>query len=445
MKIVELHSENVKRLSAVNIKPDGSIVVIGGRNGQGKSSVLDSIMYALAGGESLPSKPLRNGTDAGQIVVDLGEMTVTRKFTRDAEGEVRSTLEVKAKNGFKASSPQKLLNDMCGKMAFDPLEFSRMRPKQQLDALKELVGLDFTDDDRERANVFQCRSDVNRSIRAKQSELQACPLIEDAPAQEVSAADLLAELEKRQEHNRAKSSLQAEIQDAEQGARVAASQAKACQVRIEELERQLAQARQELVELGNEKQLKLGLAAELQAGYDAMPTMDCDDIHQQIRDVDRLNAAVRQNAKRAALAESVKSLEAEAETLTGRIKAIDDAKAAKMAAAPFPVTGLGFDADGITLNGLPFEQASSAEQLRVSVAMGIALNPKLRVMLIRDGSLLDEDSLALVATMAEEADAQIWIERVSDGDEVSVVIEDGHVRDEAVASAAQVEGSEEHY
>lgn len=78
-------------------------------------------------------------------------------------------------------------------------------------------------------------------------------------------------------------------------------------------------------------------------------------------------------------------------------------------------------------NGIPFSQASSAEKLKVSMAMSIALNPTLRVVLIRDASLLDSNSLKMVAEMAEKTKSQVWIERVSDGDPVGVVIEDGQV------------------
>jgi hypothetical protein len=81
----------------------------------------------------------------------------------------------------------------------------------------------------------------------------------------------------------------------------------------------------------------------------------------------------------------------------------------------------------VTLNGLPLEQASSAEQLRASVAIGLAMHPKLKVLLVRDGSLLDEQSLAMVAKMAEQAGGQVWLERVSKGAECSLVIEDGMV------------------
>jgi len=100
---------------------------------------------------------------------------------------------------------------------------------------------------------------------------------------------------------------------------------------------------------------------------------------------------------------------------------------AQLAAAKFPVEGLSFDEAGVLFNGIPFPQASAAEKLRVSVAMGIAMNPEFKVMLIRDGSLLDETNLATVAKMAAKSGAQVWIERVGKGKECQVIIEDGYV------------------
>ena len=93
--------------------------------------------------------------------------------------------------------------------------------------------------------------------------------------------------------------------------------------------------------------------------------------------------------------------------------------------------GLTLGDDGPMLDGVPLEQASGAQKLRVSVALGIAMNPRLKVLLVRDASLLDEDSLALVAEMAAAADAQVWLERVGDGDPAAVVIDDGQVSGEA--------------
>jgi hypothetical protein len=115
--------------------------------------------------------------------------------------------------------------------------------------------------------------------------------------------------------------------------------------------------------------------------------------------------------------------------MTARLEKMDSDKRAATTNAKYPVPGLLFDASGgITLNGIPFEQCSAAEQLKVSIAVGFALNPKLRVLLVRDGSLLDEDSMNVLIAMAKEADAQVWIERVETDAHTSVVIEDGHVQ-----------------
>lgn len=420
MKIINLKAENVKRIQAVSITPDGSTVVIGGGNGQGKSSVLDSIMYALGGGSTLPAKPLRNGADKGAITITLDDMVVTRRFTRQKDGEIGTTLEIKRANGDKASSPQAILDDLCGKMAFDPLEFARLKPKAQLDALRELVGLDFAELDRERQQTFDRRTDVNRQHKAKLAELAACPQVE-APAAEVSVADLMAELDRRESVNAKNADLREALEESRADVLSIEGRILNIQQQIIELQEQLEAEQRHLADEKDAEATRAQAVAHLK-------DEDTAEVRRQIAEADATNARVRQNTKRAEIVTAAGTLAEEAERLTDCLDAIDQQKAAKMAAAPFPVPGLGFDASGVTLNGLPFDQASSAEQLRVSVAMGLALNPKLRVMLIRDGSLLDENSLALVASMAEAADGQVWIERVSDGAEVSVVIEDGHVR-----------------
>ena len=154
---------------------------------------------------------------------------------------------------------------------------------------------------------------------------------------------------------------------------------------------------------------------------------DLADIRKRISQAEMINERVRLAKDRAALDAQLQTIKKSSEELTEKLTEIDQRKANLLSEAKFPVPGLGFDGDEVTLDDLPLQQASSAEQLRVSVAMGLALNPKLRVMLVRDGSLLDEESLAMVAKMSEEADAQIWIEQVDRGQKVGVVIEDGHV------------------
>ena len=120
----------------------------------------------------------------------------------------------------------------------------------------------------------------------------------------------------------------------------------------------------------------------------------------------------------------------EADNLTSKMEEIDQRKAMLISNANFPVEGMSFDENGVLYNGLPFKQEGTAGQIRISVAMGLAMNPKLKVILIRDGSLLDADNLAMIGKMAEEAGAQIWVEKVTeDGQGVSVIIEDGMVKE----------------
>ena len=147
----------------------------------------------------------------------------------------------------------------------------------------------------------------------------------------------------------------------------------------------------------------------------------------QLADVEATNAKIRANAAARDKQAVCAALYERYATLGDQISELDRTKARALASATFPVEGLGFDETGVTFNGVPFSQASSAEQIRVSLAMAMALNPKLRVIRILDGSLLDEDSMRMVADAAKDGGYQVWIERVSDSSESAIVIEDGEV------------------
>lgn len=416
MKIVRLEAENVKRLRAVEVKPDGSVVLITGRNGQGKSSILDSIEAALGGKKSIPEVPIRQGETQARVVVELEDLVVTRRFT-----EKGSYLSVENKDGAAYKSPQQLLNKLVGRLSFDPLEFSRQEPTIQSDTLRDIVGLDFADHDRKRSDLYEQRRDVNRHAKRVNAHLESMPKHEDAPPAEVSIADLMEELRRRQGHNQ-------EVTSVETGLRVAEQEAEEQEREIEELEKALKWAR-------SCRDTAKASIEEKRERLASMERVSIDEVEKQIENAEELNRKCRENAERARVEEDLDRLRSEAKVLDEQLADLDAEKARAIEEAEFPIEGLGFDEHGVTLNGLPYGQASSAEQLRASVAIGLALNPKLRVLLIRDGSLLDEENLAAVAKMAAEADAQLWIERVSDDGEVGVLIEDGAVLDRATEAA----------
>ena len=82
IKISSLELENVKRIRAVELEPtkDG-LTVIGGRNAQGKTSVLDAIAWALGGEKMRPASPNRDGSaNPAHLLLRLSNgITVERK------------------------------------------------------------------------------------------------------------------------------------------------------------------------------------------------------------------------------------------------------------------------------------------------------------------------------------------------------------------------------
>lgn len=154
---------------------------------------------------------------------------------------------------------------------------------------------------------------------------------------------------------------------------------------------------------------------------------DVTSIDEQLAALYETNNKVRANRALAAKESELMAATDKAAELSGQIAAIDEQKAALLEAAHFPVDGLGFDESGVTYLGVPFSQASHAERVRVSTAIGLALHPELRVLLIRDAEKLDSEGMRLMAELAEEHDAQLWLERAGHSDPGAVVIEDGAV------------------
>jgi DNA repair exonuclease SbcCD ATPase subunit len=435
MKIIALQSENVKRLRAVSIKPDGSLVVIKGDNGQGKTSVLDSIAYALGGEKLCPPQVIRRGADTAEVTLDLEDFIVTRRWT--AAG---SSLAVKSREGARYPSPQGILDRLVGKLSFDPLAFTRQPPKEQAETLRRLVGLDFTLIDAERQELYEERTVVNRDVAIIKGAIAHIPEVQ-APDEEMKIGELLAEQERRLREQRSND------EKRRVAARITQQRAEAVRLidiaggEVRRLEEQLAEARARLADATTHAGKMQAAEADADAVVAALVEPDLDAIRKQLAEAEGVNTKVRAKRARAAELEKLTKKEAASKAISEKIEGLDVRKAASLAQAKFPIAGLSFTDSGVTLDDLPLEQASSAEQLRVSLAVGIALNPKLKVLLIRDGSLLDEKSMRLVAEMAEAAGAQVWLEMVGKSGVPGVVIEDGSVEGAPAARKEKAAGA----
>lgn len=402
MKIISLTTTNYKRAKFAEIKPDpeGNLVIVAGKNGAGKSSILDSIAAALGGANSKTTpKPIRDGEDRAEIVLETEDLTVTRVFTPSG-----SRLTLTSKDGAKYPKAQQKLDELVGKLSLDPLAFTLLDDKKQLAQLLDLVELPFDPEQLEssRKEVFAERTLVNNRVKEFKAALaQFGELPADLPATEVSVSELLGEYRKFETAQQERAKYLTDLNES--------------QYKVQDLERQLAAAREHLAKVTD----FLGNVSDY--------SEDLEALRGKIDGAEETNRLVRKKQERGSLQFQYDATTDQAQALTAKLDEIDKTKADGLAAAQFPVDGLGFTEEGVTYQGVPFKQASTAEQIRVSMAMAIALNPALRVIRISDGSLLDSDSLALVEETAREHDFQIWVEMVEGNHEGAYTIVDGEV------------------
>jgi energy-coupling factor transporter ATP-binding protein EcfA2 len=409
MVIIELRVADFKRIKVARIRPDGkSLIVVGGDNGEGKSSLLDGIMALMGGKKALPDEPVRKGAKRSELEADIGPYTVRRTITAGGGGE----FTLKTKEGATLPKPQDAISALVGPISFDPLVFARDEGRR-LAMLQDILGIDLEALARQRTELYQQRREVNRRAdeAAKLAAAYRRQVPDGTPDKPVSVTELVDELQDLEQENRA-----IDLERVRRASHIRAKDEMA--LALKALERKAADARGALEILQDE-----------QGHWEPLPAMlDAEPLRARIKEVEPINAAVARAKQAAERQRAADTHQGEADALTEQMAVLDAQRVDAIAAAHLPVEGLDLDGETVMFNGVPFSQASSAEQLRVSVALAIAANPKLRVMLIRDGSLLDARNLAMIAEMAEAAGQQIWIERVGVGAETSIVMQDGEVK-----------------
>ena len=434
MHIVNLQMENLKRVVAIEIAPTEPLVEITGRNGAGKTSVLDGIWWGLAGTRAHQPEPIRRGASSARIRLDLGELVVTREFTKrppapgKSDERMTTRIKVESADGAVFGSPQKVLDDLFDSLSFDPLKFARMDPKAQYQSLRDLVGVNLDDLTEANGADFEARTLENRIAKDRRAAAAAVTVPEAAQDAPVAVDTLLADLTTADVHNATRSEAMTKARRLKDALTRSDQAFEAAEATVTALKLELAEAT---------TASKAALTAKRKAAkaYEARETIpelvDTAPIHDAIRGAERRNqaiAAARTIAERKAeLDEEATAAEIKALSLTDRMGLRNADAKTRLEAADMPVPGLSLEHGMVTFNGAPFEQASDAEQLRVSCAIAMRGNAKLKVIRVRNGSLLDDASLEVLRTMAAEHDYQVWIERVDSSGTVGFVIEDGRL------------------
>ncbi len=285
------------------------------------------------------------------------------------------------------------------------------------------------------------------------------PEYPDAPDNEVSVSELMKELRKREVRNRANNEKRESLNWSN-------NQVCAQTKRVEEITEKIAQLKRELGEEKGKLEQLCQSQSKLKSEITSLQDANVQEVREQIAGADAINRKVRSNHEHAKRKQLLDEKQSESISLSAEIQDIDETKAKALSDAKFPIAGLSFaealrlsesiDSEslrpsaegqpfagdrrsavtastaheaGVTYNNIPFNQCSSSEQLRVSLVMGLAMNPKLKVILIRDGcrpavnqagSLLDKDNFTMIAEMAAVADAQVWVEKVGEDEDVSI-------------------------
>lgn len=436
MRVLTLEVHNIQRVRDVKFNLDGAnLFLVGGKNDQGKTSALTALTMALCGksGSDYPEMPLKNGETKGWIKVKLSgdeelhepdSLMVELLLRRKRDSTVVEEFRILDSAGEEAPEPRTLLKRLYEMRAFDPLSFENLDRKAKKALLEKLLHLDFTEQKIDRKQIYDDRTAVNKEGIRRKAQYDAMPDYKDVPAEEISTADLMTTLENRQESNKNNRIARDDFKKSEKSLQEKREDATALASQISNLQSQLDRVEEDI-------SVAESIAERRKVVIDGLVDLDEGEIAQQIKEADGTNAKVRANNDRILVAREVQGLRSKSEDLGKKITAIDEAQHETIAKTKFPVEGLAFDDEGVTLNGLPFEQASTAQRILTSVAVGMALNPKLKLLVCQDGNRLDEESLAALEDILIEKDYQMIVEFVTrtaaDEDICSVVIKDGEV------------------
>lgn len=409
MKINRLEIENVKRIHAVMIEPskDG-LTIIGGKNRQGKSSVLDAIAWALGGNKYKPSQA--GNTDSTipprlKVIMDNG-LVVERKGKN-------SDLKVTDPEGQKGG--QQLLDSFVEELAINLPKFMEATGKEKANTLLQIIGVgpQLAELEQKEKSLYQERLYVGRTADQKEKFAAEQPYYPDAPEEPVSASELIREQQEILARNGQRQQWAREYD-------AILRQLDSTDDKIEALEEQLRQMKATKKEL----EAKAKAAEKTPA---QMKMESTEELERSIENIELINRKVRANLDKAKAEEDAKQYRDQYTELTNAIEDVRKQKTSLLDSADLPLPGLSVKDGELIYNGQQWDNMSSAEQMIVSTSIVRKLNPKCGFVLLDKLEAMDLDTLKEFGAWLEQEGLQAIATRVSTGDECSIVITDGYV------------------
>lgn len=417
IKINSLELENVKRIKAIKLEPSpNGLTVIGGKNGQGKTSVLDSIAWALGGDRYRPSAAQRDGS----VIPPTLHITLSNGLVVERKGK-NADLKVIDPDGRK--SGQQLLNEFISQLALDLPRFMEANNKDKANILLQIIGVGdkLFELERREKELYNQRHAVGQIADQKRKFAAEMVFYPDAPAELVSASELIRQQQDILARN-------AENQRKRENMRT-------IEIKAESLQSDIDRLRAELQRL--ESQLTTALADLEIARKDALFLQDesTAELEKNIAEIDEINVKVRANLDKEKAEDDTKEYAAQYNVLTAQLDDVREEKLALLNGAELPLPGLSVEDGELTYNGHKWDSVSGSDQLKIATAIARKINPQCGFVLVDKLEQMDIDTLREFGAWLEGEGLQVIATRVSTGDECSVIIEDGYVKDDSKIQA----------
>ena len=409
MKINKLEIENVKRVKAVKIEPTANgLTVIGGKNNQGKTSVLDSIAWALGGDKYRPSDAQRNGSVIPpnlKIVMDNG-LIVERKGKN-------SDLKVIDPDGKK--SGQQLLNEFVEQLALDLPKFMQSTSKEKANTLLQIIGVGdkLYTLEQEELSLYNKRKTIGQIADQKKKFAKEQLYYPDAPKEPILASELIRQQQEilaRNGENQRKRDKALELH----------AERNRLAEKVNILKEELEKYQKQLIQVDMDMNTAYKTSEQL---HDE----STKELERNISNIEEINVKVRANLDKDKAEEDALDYDSQYNTLTTQIDNVRKSKTDLLTNASLPLPGLSVVDGELTYNGFKWDNLSGSDQLKVSTAIVRGLNPKCGFILLDKLEQMDLDTLKEFGEWLEQEGLQAIATRVSTGDECSIIIEDGYV------------------
>lgn len=414
VKIDTLEIENVKRIRAVALEPSPTgLTVIGGNNNQGKTSILDTIAWALGGDRYKPSNPVRDGsTIPPRIKITLSNGLIVERAGKN------SALKVTDPNGQKRG--QQLLNSFVEELALNLPKFMEQSSKEKANTLLQVIGVgdQLHALEMQENEIYNRRRAIGQIADQKKKFALEMPYYPDAPAEPVSALELIQRQQAILAHN-------GENQRKRQKAAQLEYERSQLSDKVQEAERTLASLREQLAIVSADCETARMSAADL---HDQSTTQ----IERDLENIEAINIKVRVNSNRERAKQDAEQYTRQYDDLTGELTAVRQQKVDLLNGSQLPLPGLSVEDGELTYNSKKWDGMSGSDQLKVATAIVRALNPECGFVLLDKLEQLDLQTMQTFGQWLETQNLQAIATRVSTGSECTIIIEDGHVASEAL-------------